>query len=294
MAARQNPPALSRRRARWSSSRGFGRRSNDEERTGYFPGSALSAATSEPPRCLLSPPSWLLRVPAGQSMLSSVSRPSVRTGKPPTRRSARVRGNARRVLPAARSGLSRRFRTVARAERAASAARRGCRARCRPLTLRKEDHLHLPDIELARRKWFAGVDWAPEQPLPVHRRWFSRVSNGYESAKLARSWGRCEGERSTPVIGDARQQFPLMFSRVGRDEAPRASGCFLPLPGKQLDRRRATERRPLGAQHAGTPQATSRHRYLLIWLEPTPILGADGSRGERLSARAPPPYVTPS
>jgi hypothetical protein len=52
------------------------------------------------------------------------------------------------------------------------------------------------------------------------QRWFSRLSNGYESAKLARSWGRCEGERSTPVLGDARQQFPLIFSRVGRGERP--------------------------------------------------------------------------
>ena len=88
------------------------------------------------------------------------------------------------------------------------------------------------------------------------------------------------------MIRDARQQFPLISSRVRRSEAPRASGCFLPLPGKQLNRRRATERRPLGARHAGTPQATSRHRYLLMWPEPTPSLGADGSRGERLSARA--------
>jgi hypothetical protein len=146
-----------------------------------------------------------------------------------------------------------------------------------------------PPVENWRAESVCGSRLAPEPPLFVHRRWFSRLLNGYEPAKLARSWGRCEGERSTPVVRDARQQFLLIFSRVGCGEAPRASGCFLPLPGKQLDRRRATERRPLGARHAGTPQATSRHRYLLIWLEPTPILGADGSRGERLSARAPPP-----
>jgi len=141
-----------------------------------------------------------------------------------------------------------------------------------------------PPVENWPAESVCGSRLAPEPPLFVHRRRFSRLLNGYEPAKLARSWGRCEGERSTPVVRDARQQFLLIFSRVGCGEAPRASGCFLPLPGKQLDRRRATERRPWAL---GTPAHRKLHLGIGIYSSGSSRrlswgLTAPGERGSRL------------
>lgn len=55
-------------------------------------------------------------------------------------------------------------------------------------------------------------------PTGVSRRpWFSRVSNGYESAKLARSWGRCEG--SAHLRGYATRASNFLSSFLESDAA---------------------------------------------------------------------------